>query len=79
MPRAADIDRPVAIAGEILRLEKKKIYFAKDLNKSIIYSVAPPGTSQHLSMLAFDAVEYDNVRVREILALHGWFQTVDND
>jgi hypothetical protein len=65
--------------AEILRLEKMGIYFARDLSKSILYSVAPPGTSQHLSMLAFDVREYDNPRVREILARHGWFQTVISD
>lgn len=63
----------------ILKLEEQGIYFAKDLSKSIIYSVAPPGTSQHLSMLALDVKEFDNSRVREILAKHGWFQTVVSD
>ena len=64
---------------EILRLEQSGIYFAKSLDKSIIYSVAPPGTSQHLSMLAFDVAEFENARVRAILARHGWFQTVASD
>lgn len=64
---------------EILRLEQSGIYFAKSLDKSIIYSVAPPGTSQHLSMLALDVAEFDNARVRAILAKHGWFQTVTSD
>lgn len=70
---------PFEQVGEVLQLEKKKIYFSKDLKKSIIYSVAPPGTSQHLSMLAFDVAEFDNKQVREILARHGWFQTVVSD
>lgn len=64
---------------EILRLEQAGIYFAKSLDKSIIYSVAPPGTSQHLSMLALDVAEFDNARVRAILAKHRWFQTVASD
>jgi hypothetical protein len=64
---------------EILRLEQSGIYFAKSLDKSIIYSVAPPGTSQHLSMLAFDVAEFDNSTVRAILAKHRWFQTVASD
>jgi hypothetical protein len=64
---------------EILRLEQSGIFFAKSLDKSIIYSVAPPGTSQHLSMLAFDVAEFDDARVRMILARHGWFQTVASD
>lgn len=63
----------------ILGLEKDGIYFSKDFSKSIIYSVAPPGTSQHLSMLALDVSEFDNPRIREILAKYGWFQTVVSD
>lgn len=64
---------------EIFRLEEQGIFFSKDLSKSIIYSVAPPGTSQHLSMLALDVAQHDNPRVREVLARHGWFQTVVSD
>ncbi|QQS33246.1 MAG: hypothetical protein IPM50_01300 [Acidobacteriota bacterium] len=63
----------------ILGLESKGLYFAKSLDKSIIYSVAPPGTSQHLAMLAFDVAEFNNPRVRAILNEHGWFQTVVSD
>lgn len=63
----------------ILKLEEKGIFFSKDLSKSIVYSVAPPGTSQHLAMLAFDVAEYKNEPVREILASNGWFQTVVSD
>jgi hypothetical protein len=70
---------PFQQVPEILRLEQNGIYFAKDLSKSIIYSVAPPGTSQHLSMLALDVQQNENARVREILARHGWFQTVSSD
>jgi len=64
---------------EILRLEKRGIFFAKSLSKSIIFSVAPPGSSQHLSMLALDVAEFDDAAVRAILARHGWFQTVVSD
>ena len=64
---------------EILRLEKEGIYFAKSLDKSIIYSVAPPGSSQHIAMLALDVKEFDDPRARAILAEHGWFQTVVSD
>ncbi len=65
--------------AEVLELEKSGIYFSKDLSKSILYSIAAPGTSQHIAMLAFDVNEFDNLRVREILAKHGWFQTVLSD
>jgi hypothetical protein len=64
---------------EILKLESRGIYFSKDLSKSILYSVAPPGSSQHLSMLALDVAEHGDPRVRAILAKHGWYQTVISD
>jgi hypothetical protein len=64
---------------EVLELERKGIFFSKDLSKSILYSVAAPGTSQHLSMLAFDVSQFGNARVRRILGAHGWFQTVKSD
>jgi hypothetical protein len=81
---AADAQRikslsPFDQVPEIFKLETNGMYFSKDLSKSIIYSVAPPGTSQHLSMLALDVTEHDNSRVRDILAKHGWFQTVVSD
>jgi hypothetical protein len=65
--------------AEVLELEKSEIYFSKDLSKSILYSIAAPGTSQHIAMLAFDVMEFQNPRVRELLAKHGWFQTVLSD
>lgn len=70
---------PAEQIPEIFRLEEKGVYFSKDLSKSIIYSVAPPGTSQHLSMLALDVSEFENPLARELLARHGWFQTVVSD
>jgi hypothetical protein len=63
----------------VLELEKQGIYFSKDFSKSILYSIAAPGSSQHLAMLALDVTEFQNPRVREILAEHGWFQTVLSD
>jgi len=70
---------PFEQVPEIFKLEAEGIYFAKDLTKSIIYSGAPPGTSQHLSMLALDIEEFSDPAVREILARNGWFQTVVSD
>lgn len=80
----ADADRikamtPFEQVPEIFKLEQQKIYFSKDLSKPIMYSVAPPGTSQHLAMLALDVTEHDNAKVRAVLAKHGWFQTVVSD
>jgi hypothetical protein len=65
--------------AEVLELEKIGIYFSKDLSKSILYSIAAPGASQHIAMLAFDVNEFDNPRIREIMAKYGWFQTVLSD
>jgi hypothetical protein len=63
----------------VLSLEERGLFFAKDLSKSIIYSVAPPGASQHLSMLAFDVTEFNDPLVRGILSDHRWYQTVISD
>lgn len=65
--------------AEVLVLEKAGLYFSKDLSKSILYSIAAPGASQHIAMLAFDVNEFEDPRVREIMAKHGWFQTVISD
>ena len=70
---------PYEQVPEVFKLESRGMYFAKDLSKSIIYSVAPPGTSQHLSMLALDVAEFQDPKVREILAKNGWYQTVVSD
>ena len=76
--RLRSLPLPQQVA-EVLELESNGIYFSKDLSKSILYSIAAPGTSQHIAMLAFDVNEFQNPRVREILAKHGWFQTVLSD
>lgn len=66
-------------AAEILRLEGRGLYFSRDFSKSILSSVAIPGASQHLAMLALDVKEHDNPAVRLILERHSWFQTVKSD
>ena len=66
-------------ASAILKLEGRGLYFSKDFSKSILYSVAIPGASQHLALLAFDVKEHANPTVRSILERHGWFQTVKSD
>lgn len=70
---------PFEQVSEIFRLEDQGMFFAKDLSKSIVYSVSPPGSSQHLSLLALDINEHDNKKVRDILAKYGWFQTIISD
>ena len=70
---------PFEQVNEIFELEERGIYFSKDLSKSIIFSVAPPGASQHLSMLALDVAEFNELKVRTVLTKNGWFQTVVSD
>lgn len=64
---------------EILRLEERGIYFGAGYGKSVLHTVAAPGASQHNVMLALDVEQYNNPAARQILARHGWFQTVEND
>lgn len=78
----AESARFAAVSDQVERVlewESKGFYFSTGFSKSIFYSVAPPGTSQHLSMLAFDVVEARNPSVRNILNKHGWFQTIRTD
>jgi hypothetical protein len=63
----------------VLDLEKHEVFFNTWFNNSILYSVAAPGSSQHLSMLALDVEEFDQQPVRELMARHGWYRTVRND
>ncbi|MGB8508078.1 MAG: hypothetical protein WCD76_06725, partial [Pyrinomonadaceae bacterium] len=63
----------------VLELELAGVFFSKDFSKSILYSVAAPGASQHLAMLAFDVSEFADAEVRRLLARRGWFRTVRSD
>lgn len=63
----------------VLDWESKGYFFSTGKDRTILSSVAAPGTSQHLSMLAFDVAQFADVRVRSILNRHGWFQTVADD
>jgi hypothetical protein len=80
----AEADRIAALSPsdqvpEIFKLEAQGMYFSQDLSKTIMYSVAPPGTSQHISMLALDVEQFNDAAVRAVLANHGWFQTIPSD
>ncbi len=66
-------------AAAVLELESGGVFFSKYFDKSILQSVAAPGASQHLAMLAFDLEEFQDARVGALLARHGWFQTVLSD
>jgi len=71
--------QPREQVAAVLELERGGLFFSKDFSKSILRSVAAPGASQHLAMLAFDAAEFADARVRRLLARRGWFQTVLSD
>lgn len=79
--RAAAI-RQMPIAqqvGVILQLQTRGMFFSLGEKKNILYSVAAPGTSQHIAMLALDVQDTANPELRRILEAHGWFQTVLSD
>ena len=71
---------PVDQIALVLNMEdQEQIFFGTFFDRSILYSVAAPGASQHLSLLAFDVAEYQNKEVEKALNQHGWFRTVAND
>ncbi|MEK6302495.1 MAG: hypothetical protein AABO41_17425 [Acidobacteriota bacterium] len=71
---------PVEQVAVILDLEQtQELFFGTFFDRSILYSVAAPGASQHLSLLAFDVAEYEDAEVERVLGLHGWHRTVPND
>jgi len=74
--KSADISTQVK---KVLEWEDRRLWFSKDLSKSILYSVAAPGASQHIFMLALDVEQFGTKAVRDVLAKHGWFQTVKSD
>jgi hypothetical protein len=71
---------PLQQVSRILELEEsEQLYFGTFFDRSILYSVAAPGASQHLSLLAFDVAEYQDAEVERTLGRYGWFRTVPND
>lgn len=64
---------------QVLEWEDEGLFFSKDFSKSILFSVAAPGASQHNFMLALDVEQFADKEVRKILAANGWFQTVKSD
>lgn len=74
--RAMTLDRQIEA---VLEEEDRGHFFASSLDKTVMRSTAPPGSSQHHAMLALDVEEYASEKVRALLARHGWFQTVISD
>lgn len=79
--RAAAIRRmPIGRqVGLILELQTQGMFFSLGESKNILYSVAAPGSSQHIAMLALDVQDTASPELRRILEAHGWFQTVISD
>ncbi len=63
----------------VMGWEAEGLYFNTNFSRTIFSSVAAPGTSQHLAMLALDVEQFANANVRKILNDHGWYQTIAND
>ena len=78
----ADAALLMPVAAQVAKVtdwEAQGIYFNTSRTRSIFSSVAPPGTSQHLSLLAFDVVQNNDRKIREALNRNGWYQTVVGD
>lgn len=63
----------------VMEWEAEGLWFSTNFDRSIFSSVAAPGTSQHLTMIALDVSEFADKNVREILNSNGWFQTIIDD
>jgi hypothetical protein len=74
--RALPVERQVE---QVMRWEAQGMLFGTNRALSIFSSTAPPGTSQHLTMLAFDIDRFPDSRLRKIFNKYGWFQTVRGD
>ncbi len=76
---AARKDTVLVQIRKVIDWESGGLNFGTNLKGSIFSSAAPPGTSHHISMLAFDVIEYANANVRCLLNRYGWFQTILSD
>src|SRR5215813_889492 len=79
----AEAIRSLSVTAQVetvLDLEDShQIFFSTYFDKSILYSVAAPGASQHLSLLAFDVAEFTDGAVERVMAANGWYRTVMSD
>lgn len=64
---------------KVMEWEATGLWFNTTRTGSIFTSTAPPGTSQHLTMLAFDVRGPIAPGLRTIFNNHGWYQTVRDD
>jgi hypothetical protein len=63
----------------VIEWESKGYWFGTSRNRSIFSSTAPPGTSQHISLIALDVAPPLTAVKRSLLNARGWFQTVKGD
>lgn len=64
---------------KVIEWESKGYWFGTNRNGSIFSSTAPPGTSQHISLIALDVAPPLTPTKRALLNARGWFQTVKGD
>ena len=64
---------------KVIEWESRGMWFGTGRSGSIFSSTAPPGSSQHLSLLAFDVAGRPSAQLIAIFNAHGWFQTVKGD
>ena len=63
----------------VVEWENQGLWFGTSLTGSIFSSVAAPGTSQHLFLLAFDVAPPVPPRSVPIFNANGWYRTVTGD
>jgi hypothetical protein len=64
---------------KVIEWESKRYWFGTNRRRSIFSSTAPPGTSQHISLIAMDIAPPLTPSKRALLNARGWFQTVKGD
>ncbi len=84
LPNLTDTEKKkrinLTIGKELEAANQRKanpVYFGSN-NKPIMRSVAIPGASQHLLLIAFD-LDIINAKIIKILNDSGWYQTVPDD
>jgi hypothetical protein len=64
---------------KVIEWEDQGMRFGTNRANSIFASTAPPGASQHLSLLAIDIAPPITPTIIALMNSHGWFQTVKGD
>jgi hypothetical protein len=76
---AARNESTVLQLRRVVEWESQGLWFGTSLAGSIFSSVAPPGTSQHLFLLAFDVAPPVTTNLVPIFNANGWYRTVPGD